>query len=163
MFRMATVRHQAQMACLNNDAVISGGQLNRPPAFASGSSTEARIRGVIQIGPAEATARPSDRTITAIAEDGIYRPWNRRNSRAAFPVATMRAMSMPMFVGWRHCAAPGSSSASTPTNGASPMIWLAEPPTTMPAETGRPVFASCHPSIWKGRYIRTARRGWTGD
>jgi hypothetical protein len=35
---------------------------------------DARIGSVIEIGPAEAAARPSDRTITAIAEDGIYRP-----------------------------------------------------------------------------------------
>ncbi|WP_437437290.1 DUF3363 domain-containing protein [Shinella daejeonensis] len=35
---------------------------------------DARIGSIIEIGPAEAAARPSDRTITAIAEDGIYRP-----------------------------------------------------------------------------------------
>ena len=35
---------------------------------------DARIGGVIEIGRVEAAARPSDRTITAIAEDGIYRP-----------------------------------------------------------------------------------------
>ena len=35
---------------------------------------DARIGSVVQIGPAEVTARPSDRAIAAIAEDGIYRP-----------------------------------------------------------------------------------------
>ena len=35
---------------------------------------DARIGSVIEIGPAETTSRPSDRTIAAIAEDGIYRP-----------------------------------------------------------------------------------------
>ncbi|MCM2502604.1 DUF3363 domain-containing protein [Aureimonas altamirensis] len=44
---------------------------------------DARIGSVIQIGPAEATARPSDRTIRAIAEDGIYRP-SRHLEQAKF-------------------------------------------------------------------------------
>src|SRR5690606_21713808 len=44
---------------------------------------DARIGSVVQIGPAEATARPSDRTITAIAEDGIYRP-SRHLEQAKF-------------------------------------------------------------------------------
>ena len=35
---------------------------------------DARIGSVIQLGPAEVAPRPSDRTITAIDEDGIYRP-----------------------------------------------------------------------------------------
>ena len=35
---------------------------------------DARIGSVIEIGHAEATARPSDRAIAAITEDGIYRP-----------------------------------------------------------------------------------------
>ncbi|MHB0710216.1 DUF3363 domain-containing protein [Roseomonas mucosa] len=44
---------------------------------------DARIGSVIQIGPAEAAARPSDRTITAIAEDSIYRP-SRHLEQAKF-------------------------------------------------------------------------------
>jgi type IV secretory pathway VirD2 relaxase len=44
---------------------------------------DARIGSVIEIGPAEAAARPSDRTITAIAEDGIYRP-SRHLEQAKF-------------------------------------------------------------------------------
>ncbi|SFO44966.1 Protein of unknown function [Roseovarius lutimaris] len=44
---------------------------------------DARIGSVVQIGPAEVTARPSDRTITAIAEDGIYRP-SRHLEQAKF-------------------------------------------------------------------------------
>jgi type IV secretory pathway VirD2 relaxase len=44
---------------------------------------DARIGSVIQIGPAEVTTRPSDRTITAIAEDGIYRP-SRHLEQAKF-------------------------------------------------------------------------------
>ena len=35
---------------------------------------DARIGSVVQIGRAEAAARPADRIITAIAENGIYRP-----------------------------------------------------------------------------------------
>lgn len=44
---------------------------------------DARIGGVIEIGRAEATARPSDRTIAAIAENGIYRP-SRHLEQAKF-------------------------------------------------------------------------------
>ncbi|MFC5990745.1 DUF3363 domain-containing protein [Limoniibacter endophyticus] len=44
---------------------------------------EARIGSVIQIGPAEVTVRPSDRSITEIAEDGIYRP-SRHLEQAKF-------------------------------------------------------------------------------
>ncbi|WP_407586949.1 DUF3363 domain-containing protein, partial [Pseudomonas aeruginosa] len=44
---------------------------------------DARIGSVIQIGPAEVAPRPSDRTITAIAEDGIYRP-SRHLEQAKF-------------------------------------------------------------------------------
>jgi type IV secretory pathway VirD2 relaxase len=44
---------------------------------------DARIGGVIEIGRAEATARPSDRTIATIAEDGIYRP-SRHREQAKF-------------------------------------------------------------------------------
>lgn len=40
-----------------------------------------------------------------------------------------------------------SSSGSTPTNGASPMIWSAVPPPMTPAETVRPAFASFPRSI----------------
>ena len=35
---------------------------------------DARIGSVVEIGPSETATRPSDHTITAIAEDGIYRP-----------------------------------------------------------------------------------------
>ena len=44
---------------------------------------DARIASVVQLGPAEVTARPSDRSITAIAEDGIYRP-SRHLEQAKF-------------------------------------------------------------------------------
>ncbi|QOG08845.1 DUF3363 domain-containing protein [Aureimonas sp. OT7] len=44
---------------------------------------DARIGGVIEIGRAEATARPSDRSIAAVAEDGIYRP-SRHLEQAKF-------------------------------------------------------------------------------
>nr|WP_247650873.1 DUF3363 domain-containing protein [Sphingomonas sp. S2M10] len=44
---------------------------------------DARIGSIIEIGPAEVTARPSDRTIAAIAEGGIYRP-SRHLEQAKF-------------------------------------------------------------------------------
>ncbi|WP_320109282.1 relaxase/mobilization nuclease domain-containing protein [Brucella sp. JSBI001] len=44
---------------------------------------DARIGSVVEIGPADAAQRPSDRTIAAVAEDGIYRP-TRHLERAKF-------------------------------------------------------------------------------
>ncbi len=44
---------------------------------------DARIGSVVEIGPAETASRPSDRTIAAIAEDGIYRP-SRHLEQAKF-------------------------------------------------------------------------------
>ena len=44
---------------------------------------DARIGSVVEIGPADTTQRPSDRTIAAIAEDGIYRP-SRHLEQAKF-------------------------------------------------------------------------------
>lgn len=126
----------------------------------------ARIGSVIQIGLAEATARASDRTITANAEDGIYRP-SRHLEQAKFeggvPAATMKAMSMPTSDDWRHRAGPGSSSGSTPTDCASPTIWSAARATTMPAVTGKPAFASFLLSNWTSRSARTARPAADGE
>ncbi|MEC9243490.1 MAG: DUF3363 domain-containing protein [Pseudomonadota bacterium] len=44
---------------------------------------DARIGSVIEVGPADTAQRPSDRTIAAIAEDGIYRP-SRHLEQAKF-------------------------------------------------------------------------------
>ncbi|WP_083265392.1 DUF3363 domain-containing protein [Sinorhizobium alkalisoli] len=44
---------------------------------------DARLGSVIEIGPADTTQRPSDRTIAAIAKDGIYRP-SRHLEQAKF-------------------------------------------------------------------------------
>lgn len=44
---------------------------------------DARIGSVIEIGPADTTQRPSDRTIATITEDGIYRP-SRHLEQAKF-------------------------------------------------------------------------------
>ena len=44
---------------------------------------DARIGSVIEVGPADRAGRPSDRTIAAIAEDGIYRP-SRHVEQAKF-------------------------------------------------------------------------------
>ncbi|QFQ87993.1 DUF3363 domain-containing protein [Paracoccus kondratievae] len=44
---------------------------------------DARIGSVIEIGPADIAQRPSDRTIAAIAEDGVYRP-SRHLEQAKF-------------------------------------------------------------------------------
>lgn len=44
---------------------------------------DARIGSIVEIGPADTAQRPSDRTIAAIAEDGVYRP-SRHLERAKF-------------------------------------------------------------------------------
>ncbi|MFB9951633.1 DUF3363 domain-containing protein [Rhizobium puerariae] len=44
---------------------------------------DARIGSVVEIGPPDTTQRPSDRTIAAITEDGVYRP-SRHLERAKF-------------------------------------------------------------------------------
>ncbi|MCB9942800.1 MAG: DUF3363 domain-containing protein [Geminicoccaceae bacterium] len=44
---------------------------------------DARIGSIVEIGAAEVTARPSDRSIAAIADDGIYRP-SRHLEQAKF-------------------------------------------------------------------------------
>ncbi|WP_206612758.1 DUF3363 domain-containing protein [Paenirhodobacter populi] len=44
---------------------------------------DARIGSIIEVGPAETAQRTSDRTIVAIAEDGIYRP-SRHMEQAKF-------------------------------------------------------------------------------
>lgn len=44
---------------------------------------DARIGSIVEIGPADTTQRPSDRTIAAVAEDGIYRP-SRHLEQAKF-------------------------------------------------------------------------------
>ncbi len=44
---------------------------------------DARIGSVVEIGPADTGSRPSDRTIAAIAEDGVYRP-SRHLEQAKF-------------------------------------------------------------------------------
>lgn len=44
---------------------------------------DARIGSVVEIGPADTAQRPSDRSIAAIAEDGVYRP-SRHLEQAKF-------------------------------------------------------------------------------
>ena len=44
---------------------------------------DARIGGVIEIGPADTASRPSDRAIASVTEDGIYRP-SRHLEQARF-------------------------------------------------------------------------------
>jgi type IV secretory pathway VirD2 relaxase len=69
----------------NLTIVVDGidGRTHHIPGIAPERLEDTRIGSVIQIGPAEVTARPSDRTITAIAEDGIYRP-SRHLEQAKF-------------------------------------------------------------------------------
>lgn len=69
----------------NLTVVVDGidGRAHHIAGIAPERLEDARIGSVVQIGPAEVTARPSDRSITAIAEDGIYRP-SRHLEQAKF-------------------------------------------------------------------------------
>ncbi|EPK3244858.1 DUF3363 domain-containing protein, partial [Pseudomonas aeruginosa] len=69
----------------NLTIVVDGidGRTHHVAGIAPERLEDARIGGVVEIGPAEATTRPSDRTIAAIAEDGIYRP-SRHLEQAMF-------------------------------------------------------------------------------
>ncbi|WP_218927446.1 DUF3363 domain-containing protein [Paracoccus pantotrophus] len=69
----------------NLTVVVDGidGRTHHIAGIAPERLEDARVGSVVQIGPAEATARPSDRSIAAIAEDGIYRP-SRHLEQARF-------------------------------------------------------------------------------
>ncbi|UGQ22493.1 DUF3363 domain-containing protein [Brucella anthropi] len=69
----------------NLTVVVDGidGRTHHIAGIAPERLEDARIGSVVQIGPVEATARSSDRSIAAIAEDGIYRP-SRHLEQARF-------------------------------------------------------------------------------
>tara|TARA_Y100000815_G_scaffold258626_2_gene268250 strand:- start:12652 stop:14826 length:2175 start_codon:yes stop_codon:yes gene_type:complete len=69
----------------NLTVVVDGidGRTHHVPGIDPARVEDARIGSVIEIGPAETTQRPSDRTIAAIAEDGFYRP-SRHLEQAKF-------------------------------------------------------------------------------
>ena len=59
------------------------GRTHRVPGFDPARVAEAGIGSIVEISPADRAGRPSDRTIAAIAEDGIYRP-SRHLEQAKF-------------------------------------------------------------------------------
>ena len=60
----------------NLTMVVDGvdGRTHHVPGIDPARVEDARIGSIIEVGPAETAGRPSDRTIAAISEDGIYRP-----------------------------------------------------------------------------------------
>ncbi|WP_458387678.1 DUF3363 domain-containing protein [Rhizobium redzepovicii] len=69
----------------NLTVVVDGidGRTHHLPGIDPARVEDARIGSVVEIGPAETTSRPSDRTIAAIAESGVYRP-SRHLEQAKF-------------------------------------------------------------------------------
>ncbi|MBM6398620.1 DUF3363 domain-containing protein [Ochrobactrum anthropi] len=69
----------------NLTVVVDGidGRTHHIPGIDPARVEDAPIGGIFEIGPAETTSRPSDRTIAAIAEDGVYRP-SRHLEQAKF-------------------------------------------------------------------------------
>ncbi|KAB2674203.1 DUF3363 domain-containing protein [Brucella tritici] len=69
----------------NLTVVVDGidGRMHHVPGIDPARVEDARIGSVIEIGPADTAQRPSDRTIAAIAEDGVYRP-SRHLEQAKF-------------------------------------------------------------------------------
>ncbi|MHB0713249.1 DUF3363 domain-containing protein [Roseomonas mucosa] len=65
--------------------VVDGidGRTHHVPGIDPARVEDARIGSIIEIGPLDATQRPSDRAIAAVAEDGIYRP-SRHLEQAKF-------------------------------------------------------------------------------
>ena len=69
----------------NLTLVVDGidGRTHHVSGMAPTRVEDARIGSIIEIGPADSTGRPSDRAITGMAEDGIYRP-SRHLEQARF-------------------------------------------------------------------------------
>lgn len=69
----------------NLTMVVDGvdGRTHHVPGIDPARVEDARIGSIIEVGPAETAGRPSDRTIAAISEDGIYRP-SRHLEQAKF-------------------------------------------------------------------------------
>jgi len=69
----------------NLTLVVDGidGRTHHVPGIDPARVEEARIGSIVEIGPADTAARPSDRTIAAISEAGIYRP-SRHLEQARF-------------------------------------------------------------------------------
>ncbi|WP_083455544.1 DUF3363 domain-containing protein [Sphingopyxis sp. 113P3] len=69
----------------NLTIVVDGidGRTHHLPGIDPARVEDARIGSIVEISPAETASRPSDRTIAAIAEDGVYRP-SRHLEQAKF-------------------------------------------------------------------------------
>lgn len=69
----------------NLTLVVDGidGRTHYLPGIDPARIEDARIGSIVEIGPADTAQRPSDRTIAAIAENGIYRP-SRHLEQAKF-------------------------------------------------------------------------------
>lgn len=69
----------------NLTVIVDGidGQTHHVSGIEPDRAEDARIGSVIEIGPVEATRRPSDHAIAAIAEGGVYRP-SRHREQAKF-------------------------------------------------------------------------------
>jgi hypothetical protein len=69
----------------NLTLVVDGidGRTHHLPGIDPARVEDARIGSIIEVGPADTAQRPSDRTIAAISENGIYRP-SRHLEQAKF-------------------------------------------------------------------------------
>jgi len=69
----------------NLTVVVDGidGRTHHIAGIEPARAEDARIGSIVEIGPADTTQRPSDRSIAAIAEDGVYRP-SRHLEQAKF-------------------------------------------------------------------------------
>ncbi|WP_374844699.1 DUF3363 domain-containing protein [Paenochrobactrum glaciei] len=69
----------------NLTLVVDGidGRTHHLPGIDPARVEDARIGSIVEVGPADTAQRPSDRTIAAISENGIYRP-SRHLEQVAF-------------------------------------------------------------------------------
>lgn len=69
----------------NLTLIVDGidGRIHRIPGIDPAGIEDARIGGIVEIGPSDAGRRPADRGITEVAEEGVYRP-SRHLAQARF-------------------------------------------------------------------------------
>ena len=110
---------------------------------------ETRTGSIVEVGRPEAASRPADRNIAELAREngGVYEPAiHLLTARDTMRWLLRALMSKPMCAGWRRYAEAASSSASTPTAGASPTTSRTARGTTTPGAPGSSARECCRSS-----------------
>lgn len=123
-----------------------------------------RRGSIIAVDPPPSTARVADENVLQQTDaNGIYQPSQHLDSvRETMPASTTNVMSSHMSAGSKPCVAPGSSSASMPTAGPSPLtcpnaVW----PTTVRSSAKARASRRCPICRSTGRWATKERPGST--